>query len=266
MLAAEYVGLYDPRANHRERQYHQLGLRSDLDIPSLLDGRLNYQHRVRLRTDFAPDLDMRPFEVSRSMVRIYPMQLGFQLGGWRGAVGRTLVGMPGASLPGAGLTDGVNVRTGVAEGVQVGAWAGAAPRINDIRPAGGALSFGVYSSMRRELRNRNRTRLALDSGLLGTTFDGALDRRAVSLRASVSETNRWLHGQVILDMGAPRVRSLSRPLRFSTLECVSAPEFEPRSGSIMYVHDEPPKHSMLCLRAIYPLRHSYRFEPARPCG
>lgn len=202
-LAVEYAGLIDPRADRRDRQYHQFALRSDLDVPSFFGGRLNYQHRLRMRTDVAPDLDSRPFALSRSILRIYRMQVGFRLDGWHGAVGRTLVGMPGASLPGGGLIDGVNVRTRVADKLHVGAWVGTAPRINDLFPTGDTLSFGVFGSMRRELQNRMRTRVAIDGGFLGTTFDGVLDRQALSVRASVSETDRWMHGQIILDVNAP---------------------------------------------------------------
>lgn len=214
MFALEYVGLVDPRPGQLDKQYHQMALRSDLDVPSIMGGRFDYQHRLRLRYDLAPDLDTRPFARSRSLIRIYRMRLGFNLGGFQGAIGRTMAGASGAALPGVGVIDGVNVRRSVAEGVQVGAWAGAAPRISDLRPLGGALGFGAYGSLRRQLDNRKRTRIGVDGGFLGTTFDGQLDRRAVSVRASVTERDRWVHGQMILDIGADTRPTVEPSLAF----------------------------------------------------
>lgn len=201
-LALEYVLLLDASGDRPDRQFHQLALRSDLDIPSLWGGRLDYQHRVRLRSDVASDLISRPFFDSRSLLRIYRLRARLHLGAFTSDVGRTPAGVPGAALPGAGLIDGINVRSAVARGVHVGAWAGAMPRLTDLRPAGGALGFGVYSSLRRQLKNRKRTRITADGGFLATVFDGQLDRRALSLRASISEPDRWLHGQFVADIGA----------------------------------------------------------------
>ena len=210
LVALEYMGQIDPRADRLEKQYHQIALRSDLDVPSLLGGRLDYSHRLRLRYDLAPDLDMRPFAQSRSLVRIYRLRAGFHLGGVHGAVGRTQVG----AVPQAGLIDGASVRTKLAHGLSVGAWAGAAPRITDLAPAGGALGFGAYGSYRHQLDNRERTRIAVDGGFLGTTYDGALDRRALSLRGSLTEADRWLHGQLVLDFLAPTRPSVEPSLMY----------------------------------------------------
>jgi len=102
----------------------------------------------------------------------------------------------------AGVVDGVSLRHALGDGAQVGAWAGAAPRITDLRPSGDSLSFGGYGSFSRALDD-GATRVNIDGGFLGTTWAGAVDRKALALSTAIVGPKHWLYGHAVVEMGAP---------------------------------------------------------------
>ncbi len=197
-VAIDYLGVVDVGGDGGLAPYHRVGLRSDLDVVGAMGGWLGYSHRLRLRLDIASDLDDREFAAARNTLYVYRMRASLDSHGIHAEIGRTHA----APLPGASLIDGATARHRVSEHVYVGAFGGLAPVITDLGLTADATRFGAYASLRYGARRAGGWRLAADGGVIGTTFEGAVDRRALAARATLSDRDRWVHGQAVVDFFA----------------------------------------------------------------
>ena len=175
-LGLGYAGTLNLDSAARAASYQQLSLFSTLDVRGLLARRLSYSHRISVRLPLARDLDARPFPNSRPKLAVRRLALGVALPGIRFALGR-LVGAP---TPDAGLVDGATARVRLTRGLYLGAFGGLTPGIDDLLPHVDASNFGVYTSLRMGGAGAHRWTLAADLGALGSTYDGSLDRKALS--------------------------------------------------------------------------------------
>ena len=199
-IAVDYLGIYDLRGIADEREplgptYHRVQVRSSLDVaPPSMDW-LDYSHRLRLRLDFEPGAPLR-FPGSRDALLVYRLRAGLTSSVLHAELGRTNA----APIPGASLVDGASVRYRVASGAYLGGFGGASPHLLDLAPALDGYRFGVYTSLRRALgHDADRWRLSADLGFVGTTFDGAIDRRALGVRAAASTSRAWVSARALLD-------------------------------------------------------------------
>lgn len=193
-LAADYLGVYDLR-DPAGAYYHRIQVRSNLDAAPPALQWLDYSHRLRLRLDFEPGGPLR-FPGSRDALLVYRLRTGLTGGGLRAEIGRT----DAAPIPGAGMVDGASVRYQVATGVYVGGFGGASPRLLDLAPTIDGYRFGAYTALRQTIgRGRDRWRLSADLGLVGTTFDGSIDRRALGIRTAAANGRAWVTARALLD-------------------------------------------------------------------
>ena len=204
-VGIESVALWNPLS--KLALYNQFSLRSDLDIGGIggpWGSQIDYSHRLRLRYDLATDISSRRFTRSRHLARIRRLRVGFTRGGLHADIGRSGT----VPVPDVGIIDGVAIRHRLRESdsgfLDVGAWAGARPRIDDLYPTVSALGFGVFSAFRKNLDQAKQRDLAIDVGLIGSTYDGQLDRRALAVAGSLTEPKRWVHTQVVLDLNRPQ--------------------------------------------------------------
>ncbi|MCC6747119.1 MAG: hypothetical protein IT371_05625 [Deltaproteobacteria bacterium] len=192
----EYAGLLDlgsaPQAN-----YHQFGLYSDLDVPRLGVDWLDYSHRLRVRYQLAKDLDARPYQGARPIPMVYRLRLGLETGRFRAEVGRTA----GGPLPEAGVVDGGTARARVTDWLAVGAFGGLAPKLLTLYPGLEATRFGGYLSARLASPPRkNPWSLSADVGFVGSTYRGALDRKAVSAQVAFDLRTLSLYALATVDL------------------------------------------------------------------
>ncbi len=193
-VAVDYLGTYDLR-DPAGAYYHRVQVRSDLDVAPPGMGWLDYSHRLRLRLDFDPGHPMR-FPGARDALLVYRLRAGLTQRGLRAEIGRT----DAAPIPGASLIDGATLRYRIAPGVYVGGFGGASPQLLDLAPALDGYRFGAYASYRYAAgQGFDRWRLSADLGLVGTTFDGSIDRRALGLRAAASSRQAWISAQGLVD-------------------------------------------------------------------
>lgn len=196
-LRFEYLGLLNLRSTTQEN-FHQVALYSDLEVPRLWIDGLDYAHRFRLRWQMAKDRDSRPFRDSRAVPLVYQARLGLTRGRFRAELGRTV----GAALPDVGMIDGANVRVRLARSVYVGGFGGMAPRPDDLRPTTDASQFGAYTALRWASPGRSRApwSVAIDTGVVGSTWQGAVDRKALTTRAVFDSDHFSIDSQAVLDL------------------------------------------------------------------
>ncbi|MCB9557919.1 MAG: hypothetical protein H6707_17535 [Deltaproteobacteria bacterium] len=160
-----------------QRHYQQIAISSDLDLPSLAGGYLSYSHRLRLQFDIAGDKDVRPYSAGRPVLRVHRLRAGLHLGPFAAQLGRFLP-MPLAEAP---LIDGGAAQARIGRLVTVGAFGGLQPGALNLRPAAEASAFGAFVALDGGTSWRYRAAVAV----LGSTFDGAIDRRAAALEGSL---------------------------------------------------------------------------------
>jgi hypothetical protein len=192
-LRLEYLGLLN-LASDEPRHYNQLGLSSTLEVPRLLADWLDYAHHLRVRFHLARDLDARPFSRSRPELLVHRLRLGLHLDRVHGQIGR-LVGGP---LPDASVVDGASVRAKLTPSLHVGAFGGLLPRSDDLRPDVDGAHFGAYAALR--LDGQSGWTAAADAGILGSTWQGELDRRALSARAALDGPRLSLAAHAVVDL------------------------------------------------------------------
>jgi hypothetical protein len=180
--------------------YHRVGLWSDLDLPRLLTDWIDYSHRLRVRVHLARDIEGRRFQDSRPIPLVYRLRLGLGRGPLRAELGR----MQGAPLPAATMVDGASARAGLTDWLSLGAFGGMLPRSEDLRPTVDASHFGGYASLRLGAAKGQRKSwsMSADLGLIGTTWQGQLDRKAISAYLSFDGLGLTIEGQAALDLYA----------------------------------------------------------------
>jgi hypothetical protein len=191
-LRLEYLGLMN-LGSDEPQDYHQLGLSSTLEVPRLLADWLDYAHHLRVRFHLARDLDARPFGRSRPELLVYRLRFGINLHRFQAQLGRML----GASMPGASVVDGASVRAQLLPWLYVGGFGGVLPRSDDLRPDVDGSHFGAYAALR--LDGRSGWSVTGDMGVLGSTWQGELDRRAISARAAFDWSRLSLAASAVID-------------------------------------------------------------------
>ncbi|MCA9666613.1 MAG: hypothetical protein KC503_13520 [Myxococcales bacterium] len=209
-LRIEYLGNIDlsGTSDGAISSFHQLGLYSDLEVPKVFVNWLDYAHRVRLRLNFASDLDQRRFQDSRPNVLVYRLRLGINTARFRAQLGR----VASAPLVGAALVDGGSARVQITRGLSIGAYGGLSPRAADLRPSTRSARFGGYASLRLS-PGQGRYALSADAGFIGTTFGGDIDRQAISARASFDSRAVSVFGSAVVDLlGSDHESGVSGPV------------------------------------------------------
>ncbi len=188
-LQVEYLGVYE--LGEAQTQYHRLGLASEL---SLAGRWLDYAHRIRLRAELSPGV-ARPYPASRPNLLVQTLRGGLHLERLDLELGR----MEGAPLPISSLVDGASVRVRITPSLHVGAFGGLAPREADLRPSTESGVFGAYGSLRLAPR-AGAWQVSADLGMVGSTWEGGLDRKAVVAELAARGARVWLHASAVADL------------------------------------------------------------------
>lgn len=189
----EYLGLLN-LGGDLPRDYHELGFSSSLEVPRLLVDWLDYAHDLRARLYLSHDLDARPFSRSRSALLVRRLRFGLNLPRFSARLGRHV----GAPLAEATTVDGSSARASLLPWLHVGAFGGLLPRADDLRPDTQGTHFGGYTSLR--FGGDDGWSLNADAGFLGSTWDGAMDRRAISGQATLDTERLSLATSAVVDL------------------------------------------------------------------
>lgn len=189
--------------------WDEAGLASQLSVRA--PSGWTWDHLVGLGVDAAPDVSFALFQHATPRLDAYLLRLGYAPNGSRYRLGFGRL-MP-LSGGGAGLVDGAELGVRLADGVDLTAFAGLSPDVQDLVPALRAPRAGVSVRVAGGERVRGRLRLGFD--LDG--FRGQVDRARVSATAGVS-LGRALSasGRLVLDLADDALgRGGARPTRGS---------------------------------------------------
>lgn len=186
---------------------HQLTVDSEVDLPRLFTSHLDYSHRLRLQVFAAHDLTVRPFQDARPLLLLRRARLGLTVGGLRAEFGR----LDGIAAADGGLVDGATVRVRLGQFFYLRAFGGLAPPMDTLGLDTHATRFGAETGFRLFGQRGGRLgELAADLGVLGSTYAGQVDRRALALRLRWETEGAALYAQTIVDYyGADHPSGLS---------------------------------------------------------
>lgn len=184
-LQVSYVGIFDTAPDARQdMDLHAVRVRNRLDVEGIAGEPVAWQHDIGFRGDFGPSLSERPGSRSRPWVEVRRAAISWtpsllSLSGGRLALPLAVQG---------GLLDGASVSAEVAEGAHLGAYGGLSPDLLDLVPAADIGRFGVDFDWLGDLGD---VQVGLTGALGGSTWQGSLDRTALSLSTSVY-WQQWL--------------------------------------------------------------------------